>query len=98
MEILSEDAREGKGFTESLAKHVSGILTNFGGVLEQIETLLQKHAGAGISSALKWSHSGRDDMDKLRSSLEAYKSSLDVVLDMYNCRSAGTIVRCDVVD
>jgi hypothetical protein len=82
LEILSEDARTGKGFTESLANHISGILKNFGGVLEQIETSLHKHAGAGITPAVKWSQSGRDDMNKLRSSLEAYKSSLDIVLDM----------------
>jgi len=82
LEILSEDARTGSGFTESLAKHVSGILKNFGGVLKQIEVQIQKHAGGGVGPAMKWSLSGRDEMNKVRSSLEVYKSSLDIVLDM----------------
>lgn len=82
LEILSDDAGTGKGFPNSLAKQISGILTNCGGVLEQIETSLQKHAGGGITPAVKWTLSGRDDMDKLRSNLEAHKSALDIALDM----------------
>jgi len=31
---------------------------------------------------VKWTLFGRDDMDKLRSSLEAHKSALDIALDM----------------
>ncbi|PMD29641.1 hypothetical protein L207DRAFT_593211 [Hyaloscypha variabilis F] len=41
-----------------------------------------KHAGGGITPAVKWTLFGRDDMDKLRSSLEAHKSALDIALDM----------------
>jgi ankyrin repeat protein len=84
LEILSEDAENstGGGFPQSLVRQISGILTNCGGVLEQIEASLQKHAGGGVKRGVKWSLSGRDDVNKLRSSLEAHKSALDIALDM----------------
>jgi hypothetical protein len=84
LEILSEDAENstGGGFPQSLVRQICGILTNCGGVLEQIEASLQKHAGGGVKRGVKWSLSGRDDVNKLRSSLEAHKSALDIALDM----------------
>ncbi|KAH8774034.1 hypothetical protein BGZ57DRAFT_403504 [Hyaloscypha finlandica] len=84
LEILSEDAENstGGGFPRSLVRQICGILTNCGGVLEQIEASLQKHAGGGVKRGVKWSLSGRDDVNKLRSSLEAHKSALDIALDM----------------
>jgi ankyrin repeat protein len=84
LEILSEDAENstGGGFPQSLVRQICGILTNCGGVLEQIEASLQKHAGGGVKRGVKWSLSGRDDVNKLRSSLEAHKSALDIALEM----------------
>ena len=82
LDILSEDARTGNGFTESLAKNLSGILESLGGVLKQIEVEIQKHAGGSLGPAVKWSLSGREEANKLRSSLEVYKSTLEIVLDM----------------
>jgi hypothetical protein len=82
LEILSEDAKTEKAFPDSLVPHISGILKNCGVVLEQIEALIRKHAGGGVEPAVKWSISGKDDMNKLRSSLEAHKSALDIVVEM----------------
>jgi hypothetical protein len=84
LELLSDDAEgsKGGGFPQSLIKQISGILKNCHGVLEQIESSLRKHSGGGVKKGVKWSLSGRDDMNKLRSSLEAHKSALDIALDM----------------
>jgi hypothetical protein len=84
LELLSDDAETstGGGFPQSLIKQISGILKNCHGVLGQIESSLQNHSGAGVKKGVKWSLSGRDDMNKLRSSLEAHKSALDIALDM----------------
>jgi Fungal N-terminal domain of STAND proteins len=84
LEMLSEDAENstGRELPQSLVRQISGILTNCNGVLEQIEASLQKHAGGGVKRGVKWSLSGRDDVNKLRSSLEAHKSALDIALDM----------------
>lgn len=84
LEILSDDCTNSKGgaFPPSLVKQISGILTNCGGVLGHIEESLGAHSGNGIKKGVKWALSGRDDMNKLRSNLEAHKSALDIALDM----------------
>ena len=69
-------------FPSRLVNQLSGILTNCGGVLQHIEKSLDKHGGGGVKSGVKWSLAGRDDMDKLRSSLEAHKSALQIALEM----------------
>lgn len=84
IEILSEDAENSihGGFPETLVRQIYGILANCNDVLGQIEVSLQKYAGGSVTRGVKWSLSGRDDMIKLRSSLEAHKSALDIALDM----------------
>jgi hypothetical protein len=84
LEILSEDSTNSTGgaFPSSLVKQILGILTNCGGVLQHIETSLDKYSRGGVKKGVEWSLAGREDMDKLRSSLEAHKSALDIALDM----------------
>jgi len=91
LEMLSEDADKGKGFPESLLKQISGILTNCGGVVEQIQVSLEKYGGGGIRRGVKWSISGREDMNKLRLTLEAHKTALDIALDMITLTIAREI-------
>lgn len=71
-------------FPSALAEHIWGILTNCGGVLQQIEMSLNKHSGGGIKNGAKWSLAGREDMDDLRSSLEKHKSALSIALLVVN--------------
>jgi hypothetical protein len=84
LETLSEHSVNftGGAFPSSLAKQISGILTNCGGVLQHIERSLDKHSGGGVKNGVKWSLAGREDMDKLRSSLEAHKSALSIALEV----------------
>lgn len=84
LKILSEDAENSTsgGFPKSLVTQISPVLTDCRDVLEQTEASLQKYAGGGVKKGLKWSLSGREDMTKLRSRLEAHKSALDLALDV----------------
>jgi hypothetical protein len=84
LEILAEDAKDiNKGsFPESLQKQISGIVTNCGNVVVQIETCLESHVGTRLGTRVKWSLAGRGDVEKLRSTLEAHKSALDIALEM----------------
>ncbi|KAH6675425.1 hypothetical protein B0J14DRAFT_362401 [Halenospora varia] len=84
LEILAEDAEKenGAGFPPNLSRQISGILTNCAGVLEQIQQSLEKYGGGGVKRGVQWTLGGRDDMMKLRSTLEAHKSALEIALDM----------------
>jgi hypothetical protein len=84
LELLAEDAADSNasGFSETLRKQVTGIITNCNGVLEEIEGVLTKLGGSRIDKAARWALTGQNDVSKLRSSLEAHKSALEIALDM----------------
>jgi hypothetical protein len=84
LEILGDDAKTSTAaiFPPTLVKQITGILENCGGVLGQIEVVIDNHSGGGVRRGVKWSLGGRGDVDKLRSSLEAHKSALDIALEM----------------
>jgi len=86
LELLADDVAEpaGKGFPETLKKQITGIVSNRSGVIIEIEQTLKKHEGTGLKKSAQWASSGKDDMAKLRSSLEAHKSALEIALDMVN--------------
>jgi hypothetical protein len=58
------------------------IVANCGDVVDQIRKLLEKFDGGGLRKGLKWALAGRDDMDKLRVSLEPHKSALGLALEL----------------
>ena len=82
LELLAEDAKNHGPFSSSLEKQILGILTNCSDVVSQVEQSLQKHSPARLKTGVEWTLTGRGDMQKLRSSLEAHKSALDIALDM----------------
>jgi hypothetical protein len=82
LELLADDVADPSKFPDSLKKQITGIVTNCEGVVVQIEQTLAKHDGARLSKAAQWVMSGKEDMAKLRSSLEAHKSALEIALDM----------------
>jgi Fungal N-terminal domain of STAND proteins len=84
LEILAEDVSQPgpNGLPESLAEQVQGILTGCDGVVMQIAQTLSKFERKSLIVKGQWALSGRGDMDKLRSSLEAHKSALNIALDM----------------
>lgn len=47
-----------------------------------IEETLKKHEGSRLSEAAQWVAFGKNDVVKLRSSLEAHKSALEIALEM----------------
>jgi hypothetical protein len=47
-----------------------------------IEETLKKHEGGKLGKAAQWVAFGKNDVVKLRSNLEAYKSALEIALEM----------------
>jgi hypothetical protein len=84
LELLADDVAgpNNESFPETLKKQIAGIVTNCSGVVAEIEQTLNKHEGARLGKAAQWVTSGKGDVAKLRSSLEAHKSALDIALDM----------------
>jgi hypothetical protein len=84
LELLEQDATDSTAasFPETLRKQITGIITNCSGVIRDIEDVLEKHQESRVDKAAKWALSGKSDANKLKSSLEAHKSALEIALDM----------------
>ncbi|KAF4498895.1 RTA1 [Fusarium agapanthi] len=83
LELIEEDAKDdSKPFPPTIQHHVSGIVTNCGSVVLEVETCIKKYGDGSIKSKAAWAINGQGDMEKLRSSLEAHKSALELALDM----------------
>jgi hypothetical protein len=83
LDIITDDAENPDcAIPPYLEKQILGIVTNCSDVVEQIQKLLEKFAGNGLKNKMRWAVDGRGDMDKLRMSLEAHKSALELALEL----------------
>jgi hypothetical protein len=84
LELLAEDASEASEnpFPTTLQKQISGIITNCTDVVRQIEELVEKHQGNRVARGTMWATGGQADMLKLKATLEAHKSALELGLEM----------------
>ncbi|KAN0091936.1 hypothetical protein V8E51_017783 [Hyaloscypha variabilis] len=93
LELLADDVNESTNHSipQTLQKQIVGIVTNYTSVVVDIEETLKKHDGGKLNKAAKWIASGKNDVAKLQSSLEAHKSALEIALDMVNLTLAREI-------
>lgn len=84
LELLADDINESSNvsFPQTLHKQSAGIVTNCTGVVVDIEETLKRHEGGKLAKAAQGVAFGKSDVLKLRSSLEAHKSALEIALDM----------------
>lgn len=84
LELLVEDSFNPTNiiFPETLKKQISGITTSCESVVGEIEKAPEKHEGNTLSNKTMWVMGGKNDVAKLRSSLEAHKSALEIAFDM----------------
>ncbi|KAF1843524.1 uncharacterized protein K460DRAFT_146662 [Cucurbitaria berberidis CBS 394.84] len=82
LELIAEDAEDINTFPETLRKHIAGILANCELVLIEVQRLVEKYAEPGVIKGSKWALAGSEDVAKLRMSLEAHKSALEIALEM----------------
>ncbi|KAF5595998.1 chitin synthase A [Fusarium pseudocircinatum] len=83
LQLIEEDAKDDtKPFPPTIQHHVSGIVTNCGSVVLEVETCIKKYGDGRVKTRAAWAINGQGDMEKLRSSLEAHKSALELALDM----------------
>ena len=83
LELIQEDAKDDtKPFPAIIQRHVSEIVTNCNSVVVEIQTCIKKYRDGKVKNKAAWALNGQGDMQKLRSSLEAHKSALELALDM----------------
>lgn len=64
-----------------LTEQFSGIITQTRDIVGQISTSIVEQSTARISRRLRWVVSGREDIENLRSSLEAHTTALNLAVD-----------------
>lgn len=77
LQLIADDVSGDSDLPETLQKQISGIVSNCTQVLEEIRLTLEKNGTAAL-----WAIRGSSDVTKLRLSLEAHKSALEIALDM----------------
>ena len=85
LEYLAEDMSDPencKKLPPSLVSQMKGLLAGCDKVVMQISQSISKFDSDGLIVRTQWAITGHEDMEKLRSSLEAHKSALAIGLDM----------------
>ncbi|KAI8653778.1 hypothetical protein NCS56_01332700 [Fusarium sp. Ph1] len=83
LELIKEDASDdSKPFPQTLNQHVTAILGNCNLVVAEIQTCITRYGQDRLKTRVAWAINGQGDINKLRSSLEAHKTALEIALDM----------------
>ncbi|KAF4331899.1 hypothetical protein FBEOM_14317 [Fusarium beomiforme] len=84
LELIKEDATdEDTIFPNTLAHHVSGIVSNCNSVVIELQDCITKYSGDNrLKTKAGWAINGQGDVAKFRSNLEAHKAALELALDM----------------
>ena len=81
LSILQEDASK-ISYPASLEKSLVDVLGNCDRVTTQMKALLSQLSSMKSRRRVQWDAEGRGEMNKLRSSLEAHKSAIEIALEM----------------
>lgn len=83
IEGLQEDfVNDDVDVPSSLQENVVSIVTSCSRTVNDMEKLLLRLLDGKFRHKIEWAISGKPDMDKLRSNLEAHKISLNIAIDM----------------
>lgn len=83
LEGLKEDFMdEDVDVPPSLRDNIVSITSSCSKTVTDMEKLLLRLLDGKFRRKIEWANSGRPDMDKLRSNLEAHKMSLNIAIDM----------------
>ena len=79
LESLKEED-DANHFPQKLRESLTIIMRHCQDIIDQIGSLLARFASGNISRRLQWSLFGRDEAERLRNSLEAHKSAIEIAL------------------
>jgi hypothetical protein len=80
--LSDEDKRFGFDKQPALKENLFGVVHNCGTIVDDIGKLLHAMDTGGTLKKMKWATTGKVSIAKLKLSLEAHKSALDIALDL----------------
>ena len=69
-------------YPSSISQSLLSVLRNCEGVTTQMQAVLDQTSSVSVNKRIHWAMHGRQQMNTLRSSLEAHKSAIDIALAM----------------
>jgi hypothetical protein len=81
LNLLRDDSAK-IDYPEGAKQSLVEIIGNCVSIIRQMETLLERFSSESLRGSAHWAFTGRDEMNKLRSTLEAYRAAIDVALEM----------------
>ncbi|KAH6886274.1 hypothetical protein B0T10DRAFT_490928 [Thelonectria olida] len=83
LELIQEDAAdEDKPLPPTIGQHISGVVSNCNSVVLEIQRCIAEYGDSRLRTKAAWAIVGHGDIEKLRMSLEAHKSALELALDL----------------
>lgn len=84
LRLIADGAtNEEKPVLEVIGQHVLRIVSNCKSVILEIENCIAQYGQKRLKVKVTWAIGGQGDVEKLRTSLEAHKSSLELALDVH---------------
>lgn len=80
--LVLQDYDFDKKYPKALQEQLVQVLNNCKHVTVQMQELLDKLSSVNLGRKIQWAFNGRDQMNSLRSSLEAHKSTISLALEM----------------
>ncbi|KAL9105928.1 MAG: hypothetical protein Q9227_008988 [Pyrenula ochraceoflavens] len=83
LECLKNDYSDNKvSYPDNNWRSLLEVLQSCESVMTRMQTLLNHTSSANVNKRLQWAIHGRQQMNELRSSLEAHKGTLEIVLEI----------------
>lgn len=80
--LIDDTSGDSTLYPDSLKLNLISVLTNCDGVMTEMNSLLESLSSKTLGRRVQWALSGQDEMNKLRSRLEAHKATIEIALDM----------------
>jgi hypothetical protein len=75
------DDSAGIEYPDGLRDNLIAVLKNCDSVITEMTAMLEKLSTTNVLRKIQWTITEKDNMNKLRSSLESHKSALEIALD-----------------
>ena len=90
LELLRDDSTT-INYPDGFRKDLMGVLQSCDFITHQMKAILRKLSSGNVGRRIQWSLSSREEMNNLRSSLEAHKSAIEIALTLGSITVMNTV-------